>query len=137
MRIRDKLDCGCRRLALRLLLCALFLGAPGLRAAAGQEPPPENGAEAPGGEGTQVAERVEVQPVASDRAIDKRLTRILEATGWFADIDVQVEEDHVGQVIAGQFRTQRAEFGHGFHDKFAAISQNFSDTLPQEAVVFD
>jgi small-conductance mechanosensitive channel len=35
--------------------------------------------------------RVEIEPTVPDAAIAERLTRILEATGWFDDIDVQVE----------------------------------------------
>ena len=40
----------------------------------------------------QVAEQINVQPTSDDQAIDTRLTNILEATGWFSDITVLVEE---------------------------------------------
>ncbi len=41
---------------------------------------------------TQVAEQINVQPIANDQAINQRLTNILQATGWFSDIAVQVDE---------------------------------------------
>lgn len=41
---------------------------------------------------SQVAEQIHVQPTSDDQAINKRLTNILEATGWFSDITVLVEE---------------------------------------------
>jgi small-conductance mechanosensitive channel len=125
--------CSFHRLTLRLLLCTLFIGVMFASAVAQSElapqapqPPPENGAEAPGGGGTQVAERVEVQPVASDRAIDKRLTRILEATGWFADIDVQVEEGIVfldGRTEAADYRVWAGNLASKTRDVVAVVNR--------------
>lgn len=40
----------------------------------------------------EVGERVAVAPKADDAAIASRLTRILEATGWFRQVQVRVEE---------------------------------------------
>ncbi len=39
-----------------------------------------------------VADQVQVNPVLADEAISKRLTGILEATGWFSDLEIKVEE---------------------------------------------
>jgi hypothetical protein len=68
------------RLKLRLLFGALFFGIMLCSGLAQQEPSPEKKGAPPIGQSTQVAERIEVQPVSSDQAIDRRLTRILEAT---------------------------------------------------------
>jgi hypothetical protein len=48
--------------------------------------------QAPSGrENPQVPDQVGVQQVSSNRAIEKRLTNILESTGWFEGIDVEVK----------------------------------------------
>ena len=41
---------------------------------------------------TKMAGQINVKPASYDSAIDQRITGILEATGWFSDIAVQVEE---------------------------------------------
>ncbi len=41
---------------------------------------------------TQMADQIKVQPTEEDQTIAKRLTNILQATGWFSEITVQVEE---------------------------------------------
>lgn len=41
---------------------------------------------------SQVAQQINIQPISDDQAINRRLTNILEATGWFSDITVLVEE---------------------------------------------
>ena len=38
------------------------------------------------------AERIRVAPIAKDQDISQRMKKILEATGWFTNIDVRVEE---------------------------------------------
>ncbi|MGW8195047.1 MAG: mechanosensitive ion channel domain-containing protein [Desulforhopalus sp.] len=40
----------------------------------------------------QLVAQVRVEPDANDEAIDQRLTKILEATGWFTDVAVRVEQ---------------------------------------------
>lgn len=42
--------------------------------------------------GPTAPDKVEVRPVAPDEVIAERLRRILEATGWFADVEVKVDE---------------------------------------------
>ncbi len=41
---------------------------------------------------TKLAEQINVRPASHDAEIDKRLTGILQATGWFSDVRVQVEQ---------------------------------------------
>lgn len=71
--------------------CALLLIA-GLSASQALAQPARPPAAEVGTPGAQVTQRVEVEPVSSDAAIDRRLTRILEATGWFIELDVHVRE---------------------------------------------
>lgn len=62
-----------------LVLCLLIAGGAVFPAAAQEEPAPPT-------------PRVTAVQAASDEVIDSRLTRILEATGWFGEVDVEVDE---------------------------------------------
>jgi small conductance mechanosensitive channel len=46
----------------------------------------------PEGATPEAPDKVEVAPLAEDREIEQRLTRILEATQWFEQVQVRVEE---------------------------------------------
>lgn len=114
------------RIHLRLLLSVLFSGMITCSALAQREPSPENGAVPVMGETTQVAERIEVQPVSNDQAIDARLTRILEATGWFSDIAVQVEEGVVfldGRTGSADYRTWAGDLARKTSDVVAVVNR--------------
>lgn len=52
----------------------------------------DNDASSSANEKAPVAEQIKVQPTANDRAIDQRLTNILQATGWFSEITILVDE---------------------------------------------
>lgn len=60
--------------------------------AATQEAPPPAGLQQPDSQPTELAERIRVTPDSSDEAIDRRLTNILEATGWFSEVTVKVDQ---------------------------------------------
>jgi hypothetical protein len=95
-------------------------------ALAQQEPSPEKKGAPPIGQSTQVAERIEVQPVSSDQAIDRRLTRILEATGWVSDITVQVEEGMVfldGRADSADYRTWAGALAGKTSDVVAVVNR--------------
>lgn len=114
------------RIHLRLLLSVLFSGMIICSALAQREPSPENGAVPVMGETTQVAERIEVQPVSNDQAIDARLTRILKATGWFSDIAVQVEEGVVfldGRTGSADYRTWAGDLARKTSDVVAVVNR--------------
>lgn len=81
----------CKRFRQMIMCCGAVLLLAMLPSLAFAQETFSTGAEA-GGPGPQVVERVAVTPVSSDPAIDRRLTRILEATGWFTELDVQVRE---------------------------------------------
>lgn len=81
----------CKHFRQMIMCCGAVLLLAMLPALAFAQETFSTGAEA-GDPGTKVAERVAVTPVSSDPAIDRRLTRILEATGWFTELDVQVRE---------------------------------------------
>ncbi|BCR06747.1 mechanosensitive ion channel protein MscS [Desulfuromonas versatilis] len=74
-------------MALALLLT--LAAPPALRGQqqAGPEPEPLSVEPSP-----TAPERVGVEKVSSDRAIDRRLTGILESTGWFEQVEVEVRE---------------------------------------------
>ena len=114
------------RLYLRLVFSVLFPGIMICSALAQQEPSPENRGAPPIEQSTQVAERVEVQPVASDQAIDRRLTKIMESTGWFSDITVQVEEGVVfldGGTDSADNRTWAGELARKTSDVVAVVNR--------------
>lgn len=114
------------RLELRLVFSALFFGIMLCSALAQQEPTPEERVTPPIGQSIQVSERIEVQSVASDQAIDRRLTRILEATGWFSDIAVQVEEGVVfldGRADSEDYRTWAGELARKTSDVVAVVNR--------------
>jgi len=100
-----------------LLVCSAF---------AQQEPSQEEKSTAPAEESTQVAERIEVQPVSSDEAIDRRLTRIFEATGWFSDVSVQVQEGVAfldGRADSADHRAWAGELGRKTSDVVAVVNR--------------
>jgi len=89
-----------------VLLIAMILTAGGAVVPICAQPPSSGTTAAPGAvTQTQLAERVEVQNVSKDTDIDRRLTAILVATGWFSEISVKVEEG----VVFIDGRTNSAE----------------------------
>ncbi|MGB3210197.1 MAG: mechanosensitive ion channel family protein [Desulforhopalus sp.] len=75
---------------------------------------------------TQVAEKIKVQPTANDRAINKRLTNILQATGWFSDITVRVEEGVVfldGRSYSEDNRSWAGELAGKVTDVVAVVNR--------------
>jgi len=114
------------RIHLRLVLSVLFSGLIICSALAQREPSPENRAAPFIGETPQVAERIEVQPISNDQAIDRRLTRILEATEWFSDIAVQVEEGVVfldGRTGSADYRTWAGDLARKTSDVVAVVNR--------------
>ena len=53
---------------------------------------------------SQAAEKIEVKPVTQDSEIQERLEDILNATGWFTDVSVQVKEGVV--FLSGNTKTE-------------------------------
>lgn len=52
---------------------------------------------------SQAAEKIEVKPITQDSEIQKRIEDILNATGWFTDVSVQVKEGVV--FLSGNTKT--------------------------------
>ncbi|RJP22146.1 MAG: BON domain-containing protein [Candidatus Abyssobacteria bacterium SURF_5] len=72
---------------------AVFSGASFAQVGPEVKTPEEKGPAAPREEPSpEVPERVEVKPVTRDHEIRERLNDILEATGWFMDLEVRVED---------------------------------------------
>lgn len=114
------------RINLRLLLSVLFSGVIICSAFAQRKPSLETSESLFTEETTQVAERIEVQPVSNDQAIDTRLTRIMEATGWFSDIAVQVEEGVVfldGHTGSADYRTWAGGLARKTSDVVAVVNR--------------
>lgn len=76
-----------RSLFFSITACLLFVFS-----AAAQETPPPDDRQRHQGQPTELAEQIRVTPDSSDEAIDRRLTDILEASGWFSEIMVEVDQ---------------------------------------------
>ncbi|MDY0212259.1 MAG: mechanosensitive ion channel family protein, partial [Desulfuromonadaceae bacterium] len=75
---------------------------------------------------THIAQRVEVQAASSDQEINRRLNDILQATGWFPDIRVQVEEGIVlldGQSESVEHRAWAGELAGNTSDVVAVVNR--------------
>lgn len=111
--------------AVFLLLTLLYLvAAPGvLLAQDGDTATPT----APGdSEGIETPDRVDVEPQARDEEIRARLERILEATGWFTNSSVRVEEGVVfleGQTERDEFKEWAGNLARRTQDVVAVVNQ--------------
>lgn len=107
----------------RLLLVALGIASAAGFAGAQQDPAAEvQSSTRPG----QVAERIEVEPVSSDQAILKRLSSILQATGWFGDVQVAVEEGVVfldGRTTSADYRNWAGQLAGKTRDVVAVVNR--------------
>jgi small conductance mechanosensitive channel len=92
------------RIAATSLLYSLLCVAGHARAQEKLPEAPEPVDSAVGEEAPSAPEKVEVQPVANDAQIAQRLQSILEATGWFDEPQVRVQEGVV--FLRGRTRTQ-------------------------------
>ncbi len=69
--------------------------------------------------------KINVLPAAEDEAIEDRLTKILEATGWFFDISVEVEEGVVfmnGRTDTEDYRKWAGELARKISDVAAVVN---------------
>ncbi len=69
--------------------------------------------------------KINILPVAEDEAIEDRLTKILEATGWFFDISVAVEEGVVfmnGRTDTEDYRKWAGELARKISDVAAVVN---------------
>jgi small conductance mechanosensitive channel len=115
-------------LQLALLLCALFVMPSAMLVAQGLpgpgddlrrtlEPAREDDSPAPA--------KVDVQPVARDEEIRQRLQRVLEATGWFIDPRVRVEEGVVfltGQTDTDELKKWAGDLARNTQDVVAVVN---------------
>lgn len=108
-----------------LLLGILFLGVASSLLAATTSGP-ESGGSTAAGEAARVAGQIEVRPGSSDEAIDRRLTRILRATGWFSEIAVEVGEGVVfldGHTALADYRAWAGELAGKTRDVVAVVNR--------------
>jgi small conductance mechanosensitive channel len=106
-----------------LILCLLlvsFLPA-GIQAQSqGQDAPPERSPE------TAVPDQVDVPPAADDSQIQERLTGILNATGWYTDAEVEVNEGVVflrGTTDTDEYRRWAGDLARNTQDVAAVVNQ--------------
>lgn len=70
--------------------------------------------------------KVDVKPVAHDEEIRKRLQRVLNATEWFTDPQVQVEEGVVflsGKVESDELKKWAGDLAHNTQDVVAVVNR--------------
>lgn len=92
-----------------------------------QEPEPaEPEVEATEEEVPEVSQRVDVEPVAEDESIASRLTRILEATGWFEEPEARVDEGVVfltGRVDSEAHKEWATRLANNTQDVVAVVNR--------------
>lgn len=106
-----------------LLTMIMLLFVPPLTSTHAQEatPTPTGGEQPPA-----VPERVDVQPVARDEAIARRLQDILSATGWFIDPQLRVQNGVVflsGQARTAEFKDWAGNLARNTQDVAAVVNQ--------------
>lgn len=82
------------------------------------EPPPAKAPQAPA--------KVEIEPVAGDEEIQKRLLRILQATGWFTEPQIAVQEGVVfldGQTNDEQYRKWAGDLARNTQDVVGVVNR--------------
>ncbi|MGK2913545.1 MAG: mechanosensitive ion channel domain-containing protein [Porticoccaceae bacterium] len=70
--------------------------------------------------------KVDVKPVAHDEEIRKRLQRVLDATDWFTDPQVRVEEGIVflnGKVESDELKKWAGDLAHNTQDVVAVVNR--------------
>lgn len=70
--------------------------------------------------------KVDVKPVAHDEEIRKRLQRVLDATDWFTDPQVRVEEGVVflnGKVESDELKQWAGDLAHNTQDVVAVVNR--------------
>ncbi len=120
----------CRNLFLRAVLLGSVLCVQSLTVMA-QEPVGKAGEvqklTAPAKEELSLAPtKVDVKPVAHDEEIRKRLQRVLDATDWFHDPQVQVEEGVVflnGRVESDELKKWAGDLAHNTQDVVAVANR--------------
>lgn len=75
---------------------------------------------------SQISDQVEVEPRASDADIAQRLTRIMNSTDWFIDLNIQVNEGVVfldGRTTNAGFRDWATELAQKTRDVVAVVNR--------------
>lgn len=119
---------GSRLFLLVLLFCLMANSSP-VRAQTGPGPTPTP---ASAGELSQAPDEVDIQPSARDDEIRARLLRILNATGWFINPQVEVNEGVVflsGDAKTTETRTWAGDLARNTQDVVAVVNQmNLTET---------
>lgn len=111
-----------RRSSLSGFIVFLFIAV----SAAAQDTPPPADQQRQDSEPTELAERIRVTSDSSDEAIDRRLSGILEATGWFPEIKVEVKQGIVfidGRTATDKRRIWAGELAAKIEDVTAVVNR--------------
>lgn len=112
---------------LRILIATLCLGGILSFHAYAQPLSPEENAQDHGtSQTTQVAQQIKVRSTTSDQAIDLRLTDILQATGWFSEVTVDVDKGIVfldGRTETEEYRRWAEETASKILDVAAVVNR--------------
>ncbi len=88
--------------------------------------PASDTATAAKGESPAAPQKVDVEPLAGDEQIAQRLTRILEATGWFDEPSVSVKDGVVfldGMARTDEHKTWATDLGRNTQDVVAVVNR--------------
>jgi len=108
------------------VLGAVALSVAALLAPQAQAQTPDQRVPSSEGPVSEVPQRVDVEPTIEDTDIATRLTRILEATGWFEDPQVRVDEGVVflsGRVTDVQHREWAGRLAGNTQDVVAVVNR--------------
>lgn len=109
-------------LLLAILACLALFSAPAQAVDERQTTPTPPSEDGP----SDAPDRVEVRPTARDEEIGQRLRDILQATGWFIDPDVRVQDGVVflsGQTENADYRTWAGDLARSTQDVAAVVNQ--------------
>lgn len=92
----------------------------------------QEGSDADSGETTPIGD-VAVEPIARDDQIDRRITQIMRATGWYRDFEVRVDDGIVfldGLTDSDEHRTWARDLASKTQDVVAVVNRIEVETTP-------
>ena len=120
--MRSRIDLRLVRALLVSLACGSPLAVPAQAGAPQPKPPPQTAE----GDLRAAPPRVQVNPISHDREIGARLLRVLQATGWFEQPRVRVDEGVVfleGRASSEEARKWAGELARNTQDVVAVVNR--------------